>query len=71
MVCQKEDQVGSGVLKHNMQIGNFNSIAENLQLVSGKNHNIKCINTGALALMLGEKDPMRNIRGGYNQKGRL
>lgn len=40
-----------GELYYNIQFGNFNSIAENMQLYAGKNHNTKTVDTGAAQLL--------------------
>lgn len=39
-------------LHHNLHIGKFNSLADNIECVFGRNHNYKKINTGALDLFL-------------------
>lgn len=57
---------------YNLQIGNYNSIGNNLNLIFGRNHNIKSISTGALQLMLQQKNICpKSGTTTFNQKGSI
>lgn len=67
-----EFEVQDDHIFYNLQIGNYNSIANNLHLIFGKNHNIKCISTGALYLMLEEEKIQSKYKETtFNQKGSI
>lgn len=53
---------------YNMQIGKYNSIGANLMCVFARNHNYKTIDTGALSLMLPEKNGQEFS---FNNKGNI
>lgn len=55
----------------NLQIGNFNSIGNNLQLHFGRNHDIRSISTGAVPLLLDENNVKVDYKVTYNQKGTI
>lgn len=57
---------------YNFQIGNYNSIGNNMNLIFGRNHNIKTISTGAVQLMLQQKNiQLAQGLSTFNQKGSI
>lgn len=65
-----EFERGNGSLFHNVQIGNFNSIAEGLSIHLGRNHNIKKVETGALEVFFKQRNIVQsNEDSSFNQKG--
>lgn len=54
----------------NLHIGKYTSIAEGLSVMLGKTHNIRCVDSGALSLMLQDKGCRPSLTDGqFVQKG--
>lgn len=67
-----EFEVQDDHIFYNLQIGNYNSIGNNLHLIIGRNHEIKRVSTGALELMLKEEKIQFEYRKStFNQKGSI
>lgn len=68
-----EFEASCGRLCYNLQIGNFNSIGNNLQLCFGKNHNIKTVSTGGVELFLKANNIEVDYAKGssFNEKGNI
>lgn len=65
-----EFSAGNDSLYHNLQIGRYNSFADNIECVFGRNHNYKKVNTGALDLALKKQGAtLEDGYGVFTQKG--
>ncbi len=59
-------------LHHNLHMGKFNSLADNIECVFGRNHNYKKINTGALDLFFqGNQISVADSDTDFTQKGTI
>lgn len=66
-----EFEVSKGKLLSNFQVGRFNSIAEGLQVVLGRNHNLCRVDSGALDLVLQKENitVAESVPSRFDQKG--
>lgn len=59
----------TGRISSNLLIGTFNSIARNLRVISGRNHNMKRVELGALGIMLDQIGMgVKDKNSGFRQK---
>ncbi len=67
-----EFEIETNQLHHNLQIGKYNSIGNDMQCILGRNHNYMNVSTGAVQLMLQENNvKIPSYKTSFNNKGMI